>query len=303
MVRWMPVAAATLCGLLGAGGAMAQQCPNQQVGPLIGTSSEFCLTGQEIATVDFSQPVFTTTAIGPVTTVTFNRRGTVAHVRWINPTCQPMPCEQAAQQPNDPNAPPNDGSSSAGFSMGSAQGCSGIVTAEMCLSLSQGGVNLMTQRVAACPVPPMPPGGGGGATSVNVTCPCPVVPPIIPECTSIVVPVTANVSGTTNFIDCTDSANWTDLNGAPQSKPCFNARQRCTSGTISGPVICESQNAVVTPVFGCMWGPTIVVTLVPNSPGVVIPDDPGDGFDPPRDGQSEGGDPGGNPFEPGPEED
>lgn len=285
-LRWITVAA--LGALLSSHEALGQQapCPNPSTGPLIGTTSEFCLTNAEAGMVDFNQPVFVTTNIGPVTTVNFSHTATVARARWTNLTCLPAPCAAAANNP-DPHPGAPVGNSAGGFSTGQASGCSAIVTQEMCLTMFQGGLTVIQQSTAACPIPPAPPcGGGPPAQSVTAACPCPTQSGMIPECTEIEVPITGTVSGTVNYIDCTDSANWTDLNGAPQTKTCFNVRQRCICATVSGPFMCDTANMTVSqPFLNFQYPTTIPVDPVDPSPPFLRPDEPGDGFDPPHDGE------------------
>jgi len=193
--------------------ARAQTCPNPQTGPLVGTSGEWCLTQQDQSTVNWGLPVTMSTTIGPVTSVSTSASRTVCRATWECWSWQPCPCAAAAQAP----PPGGGGASGCGFTAGRLSGCGAIVLLEYCLSLSQPGQQLLQQRAAACPLPPMPAPVAGcpPAQSMTATCPCPTGG-TIPPCTRIRVPVTANVQSNVNYNDCTDSANWTDLQGTPQ---------------------------------------------------------------------------------------
>jgi hypothetical protein len=226
---------AVLVLLLFAADARAQGCPNPSTGPLAGSTGEYCFSQQEGGNIDFTQPVFMTTNIGPQGSVTTGGMRKICTIYWENPTCWfwiPPP----------------------GFCCGSVgrfTGCGPVFLAEYCLSMSQPGQAVMAAAAANCPVPTMPPPIACGATRVIcVQCPGPAW---MYPCEWLRVPVKVPVTSNVTFIDCQDFANYTDLGGQPQSKMCFHVRQKCVDECVQGTPVCATSDASSGQMFGCFY--------------------------------------------------
>jgi len=262
--NWSALALMGAILALGTGEARAQGCPNPQTGPLIGTTGEYCLSTTEGQTVDWTQPVFMTTNIGPQTSITVTAPRTICRIWWENPTCWPFV-----------NPPPGVCCGT----VGRLSGCGPLFVQDGCLSLFPAGLQLMQAAAAACPVPSMPPPVPCGPTKVIcVQCPCPVNP--IWPCERIKLPVKVSATSNVNFIDCIDSANWTDTNSAPQSKQCFWVRQRCVEECLSGAPVCANSDATNEPIFQCFY-------FVPNFDFSDFPDGAGEVVDEPPEGEND----------------
>jgi len=258
--------------------ANAQGCPNPQTGPLIGTTGEWCLSTQDGNTVNWNQPLFMTTTIGPQTSVTTVAPRTICRIWWENPTCWFW------------IAPP---AGTCCGTVGRLSGCGPVFFQDSCLSLSQAGQQLMQARAAACPLPTMPPPVPCGPTqSICVTCPCPVG--WLFPCERIKLPVRVTATSNVNFIDCIDFANWTDLNGAPASKQCFWVRQKCVEECLANNPTCANSQATNEQIFGCFYVvPTWDFSDIPDVPAGPSNDPENDEHNPvnPQDGGGLGGDP------------